>query len=236
MCQGYFDIQRCKRRKTSNDQINKTPTSPMTPSPLDTHINIRHHSLFGHTDFNSHDFKMTDFGNKMTGFKKTDLMTDLSHKKTEKQKEHYFKREEKIKTFSLLMSRTPVLSDTPTQKKTEIILNTAGTEDSDRVVIHDMTDCMFKVQLDGKIVAALCYLPTRHRNVIEFIHIELPVEYHNRGIGDLLLYQAFQWVEKANLRVVPTCLFVRDYLEARFPDRKSGSWSCIEDRKAVSIK
>lgn len=53
------------------------------------------------------------------------------------------------------------------------------------------------------------------------------MEYRNQGLGDLLLYRAFQWVEKSKLLVIPTCPFVRKYLETRFPDQKSGNWSCI---------
>jgi hypothetical protein len=29
------------------------------------------------------------------------------------------------------------------------------------------------------------------------------------------------------MMVIPTCPFVIKYLETRFPDKKSGNWSCI---------
>jgi hypothetical protein len=56
-------------------------------------------------------------------------------------------------------------------------------------IIHDPSYCMFKISLDSKgttgnikcilqnqvahiyIIAALCYLPTRYKNIIEFYHI-----------------------------------------------------------------
>lgn len=56
---------------------------------------------------------------------------------------------------------------------------------------------------------------------------EIPATYRHQGLGDLLLYRAFQWVEKSKLLVIPTCPFVRKYLQTRFPDQKSGDWSCI---------
>lgn len=94
-------------------------------------------------------------------------------------------------------------------------------------IIHDPGYCMFKIQLDKQNTAALCYLPTRYKNIVEFYHIEIPVAYRHQGLGDLLLYRAFQWAEKTQLLVIPTCPFVRKYLETRFPDQKSGDWSCI---------
>ncbi|KAL9554944.1 hypothetical protein PS6_003117 [Mucor atramentarius] len=81
-------------------------------------------------------------------------------------------------------------------------------------IIHDPGYCMFKIQLDKQ-------------NTVEFYHIEIPVAYRHQGLGDLLLYRAFQWAEKTQLLVIPTCPFVRKYLETRFPDQKSGDWSCI---------
>ncbi|KAI9481413.1 MAG: hypothetical protein EXX96DRAFT_618345 [Benjaminiella poitrasii] len=95
-------------------------------------------------------------------------------------------------------------------------------------IIHDPNYCMFKIQLDTKgNTAALCYLPTRYKNIIEFYHIEIPIAYRYQGLGDFLLSRAFQWVKKSNLLVIPTCPFVRKYLETRFPDKKSEYWSCI---------
>ncbi|KAL7316391.1 hypothetical protein PS15m_005489 [Mucor circinelloides] len=38
-------------------------------------------------------------------------------------------------------------------------------------IIHDPGYCMFKIQLDKQNTAALCYLPTRCKNIVEFYHI-----------------------------------------------------------------
>ncbi|KAI8365062.1 GCN5-related N-acetyl-transferase-domain-containing protein [Choanephora cucurbitarum] len=116
-------------------------------------------------------------------------------------------------------------------------LNTHSLSLSALNIIHDSDHYMFKIKLDSKgNTAALCYLPTRYRNIIEFYHIEIPVAYRQQGLGDLLLYKAFQWVEKSNLLVIPTCPFVRKYLEARFPDQKSGNWSYIALHEQASTK
>ncbi|KAI8080603.1 hypothetical protein BDF21DRAFT_452323 [Thamnidium elegans] len=95
-------------------------------------------------------------------------------------------------------------------------------------IVHDPTRCMFKAVLDTKgNSAALCYLPTTYKNIIEFYHIEIPSAYRNQGLGDLLLSKAFEWVQEKSISVIPTCPFVLKYLEARFPDQKSGHWPSI---------
>ncbi|KAI8968255.1 hypothetical protein BDF20DRAFT_916805 [Mycotypha africana] len=102
-------------------------------------------------------------------------------------------------------------------------------------MVHDANCCMFKIILDSKgNTAALCYLPTRYRNIIEFYHIEIPVSYRQQGLGDLLLYYAFQWVKRLNLLVIPTCPFVLKYLETHYPDHKSGDWPCIVNTTAAA--
>lgn len=57
---------------------------------------------------------------------------------------------------------------------------------------------------------------------------EIPAAYRNQGLGDLLLSKAFEWVEKEDLLVIPTCPFVLGYLESHFPDKKSGSWLFVQ--------
>lgn len=81
-------------------------------------------------------------------------------------------------------------------------------------VVHDMYCCMFRITLDSKgTMAALCYLPTRFQKMIEFYHTEIPVAYRDLGLGDLLVTQGFRWAEAAKLLVIPTCPFVRRFLE-----------------------
>ncbi|KAI9363149.1 hypothetical protein BD770DRAFT_380904 [Pilaira anomala] len=92
-------------------------------------------------------------------------------------------------------------------------------------IVHDPIRCMFRAILDTKgNSAALCYLPTRYKNIIEFYHIEIPFAYRNQGLGDLLLLKAFEWVQEKKMLVIPTCPFVLKYLEASFPDQKTGYW------------
>ncbi|KAG2178743.1 hypothetical protein INT43_001589 [Umbelopsis isabellina] len=94
-------------------------------------------------------------------------------------------------------------------------------------VIHDDKNMLFKIILDDKgTAAALCYLPTRFRGIIEFYHTEIPLEYRSRGIGDLIAHYAFQWAENNNYQVLPTCSFLQRHLKHQFPDEQ-GLWSCV---------
>ncbi|CAO3646261.1 unnamed protein product [Mucor hiemalis] len=76
-------------------------------------------------------------------------------------------------------------------------------------------------------IAALCYLPTRFKNIVEFYHIEIPSAYRNLGLGDLLLCKAFEWAEKTKMMVIPTCPFVLQFLLNRFSNGDNKKWSCI---------
>ncbi|KAI8069645.1 hypothetical protein BC940DRAFT_22797 [Gongronella butleri] len=126
------------------------------------------------------------------------------------------------------------------------------------MIIHDTTHYMFKMCLDTKgntgkknkkmkkrgkkgtsvrvfgqptffFLAALCYLPTRFAPIVEFYHTEIPVAYRNMGIGDTIVRRAFDWVQQLNLLVIPTCPFVRKYLNTHYSDASSGLWKFIVD-------
>ncbi|KAI8371546.1 uncharacterized protein BYT42DRAFT_616633 [Radiomyces spectabilis] len=97
-------------------------------------------------------------------------------------------------------------------------------KDSD--ITHDVQNFMFKIQLDSKgSIAALCYLPTRYKRVLEFYHTEIPVNYRNMGIGDLLVQHALQWAESSQVLVLPVCPFVSRHLQIH--NQRTHPWSCI---------
>ncbi|KAI9278111.1 GCN5-related N-acetyl-transferase-domain-containing protein [Sporodiniella umbellata] len=84
-------------------------------------------------------------------------------------------------------------------------------------ILHDTHRCMFSIQLDhqGR-SASLLYLPTSRQEVIEFYHTEIPAMYRYQGLGELLLYRAFQWAKEKKKYVIPTCPFIRKYLSLNF--------------------
>ncbi|KAI9470943.1 MAG: GCN5-related N-acetyl-transferase-domain-containing protein [Benjaminiella poitrasii] len=81
-------------------------------------------------------------------------------------------------------------------------------------IIHNKSQCMFIINLDSKgRTAALCYLPTRVKDVIETYHTEIPLSYRNRGIGDKLVKECLTWAKESGTLVIPTCKFVKRHLE-----------------------
>ncbi|KAL9555872.1 hypothetical protein MBANPS3_002154 [Mucor bainieri] len=79
---------------------------------------------------------------------------------------------------------------------------------------HDQEQCMFLVELDtqGR-TAAICYLPTRVKNVIEVYHTEIPARHRHKGIGDRLVKACLLWAKESGTFVIPTCSFVRRHLD-----------------------
>ncbi|KAI8375384.1 hypothetical protein EDC96DRAFT_497037 [Choanephora cucurbitarum] len=81
-------------------------------------------------------------------------------------------------------------------------------------VFHDEKQCMFLLRLDQKgTIAALCYLPTRVKKVIEVYHIEIPIKFRHRGVGDKLVKEFLHWVKESGTLVIPACNFVKRHLE-----------------------
>ncbi|OBZ91309.1 hypothetical protein A0J61_00633 [Choanephora cucurbitarum] len=81
-------------------------------------------------------------------------------------------------------------------------------------VFHDEKQCMFLLRLDQKgTIAALCYLPTRVKKVIEVYHIEIPIKFRHRGVGDKLVKEFLDWAKESGTLVIPACNFVKRHLE-----------------------
>ncbi|KAI7903456.1 GCN5-related N-acetyl-transferase-domain-containing protein [Cokeromyces recurvatus] len=81
-------------------------------------------------------------------------------------------------------------------------------------IIHNKEYCMFLINLDTNgNTAALCYLPTRVRDIIEIYHTEIPISYRNKGIGDKLVKECLRWAKQSGKLIIPTCRFVQRHLE-----------------------
>lgn len=135
----------------------------------------------------------------------------------------------KTLTNSALKPTSTLPASTSTSTSTKTSISKTSIELSKYNIIHDPIYCMFKILLDTKgNTAALCYLPTRFRNIVEFYHIEIPAAYRNLGLGDLLLCKAFEWAEKSKMMVIPSCPFVLQFLSNRYSNgEENKKWSCI---------
>jgi predicted GNAT family acetyltransferase len=81
-------------------------------------------------------------------------------------------------------------------------------------VVNNEAAARFEIAVDGHI-GFLRYARTGDR--IELIHTEVPPELGGRGLGGTLAKFALDHARGAGLTVIPTCPFVRKYLE-RHPE------------------
>ena len=75
---------------------------------------------------------------------------------------------------------------------------------------HDETRRRFSIQL-GTEEAHLDYV-RRGETTLDFRHTFVPVSHRGRGIGARLVRHALDHAREHELRVVPTCPFVREFV------------------------
>ena len=77
-------------------------------------------------------------------------------------------------------------------------------------VVNNESARRFEVTVDGH-TGFLQYSRTAER--INLLHTEVPPELGGRGLGGTLAKAALDFARDANLRVTPSCPFVKKYLE-----------------------
>ena len=83
-------------------------------------------------------------------------------------------------------------------------------------VTHDESARQFEMPVSGGL-AVLAY--SREGDRIDLLHTMVPAEDEGSGHGSALVKAAFDYARRAKLRVVPTCPFVKAYLE-KHPDQR----------------
>ncbi len=84
-------------------------------------------------------------------------------------------------------------------------------------VVHNRAAHRFEVQLQGE-RAALEYAETDAN--IDLLHTKVPASLGGHGVGGALALAALEYAKASGKRVIPTCPFVRAYIE-RHPDWKA---------------
>ncbi len=84
-------------------------------------------------------------------------------------------------------------------------------------VQHDPNRHRFFLEVSGG-TAELGYRRLDERTV-DLLHTQVPDEAAGQGIGGKLAKAAFTWARQSGVKVVPTCPFVRKWLE-RHPDEQ----------------
>jgi predicted GNAT family acetyltransferase len=77
-------------------------------------------------------------------------------------------------------------------------------------VIHNREERQFEIRA-GDLVARLNYQISGGR--IDLVHTEVPRQLEGQGLGNQLAAAALTFAAQEKLTVVPTCSFVRAYIE-----------------------
>jgi len=77
-------------------------------------------------------------------------------------------------------------------------------------VVNNEKDRQFEISVDGQ-TAILKYVPQGNR--LNLVHTEVPPALGGRGIAGQLAKAALEYAQSEGLQVIPSCPFVRGYLE-----------------------
>lgn len=87
-------------------------------------------------------------------------------------------------------------------------------------VHHDTAAHRFEIETD----AGPAVLEYREGNgVIDLVHTGVPPAFEGKGYGTALVRAALDYARSAGLRVIPSCPFVRAYLERQPAGREASS-------------
>jgi uncharacterized protein len=81
---------------------------------------------------------------------------------------------------------------------------------ADVVIQHQPAQSRFFTKVDG-FEGELAY--QRNGNVITFLHTKVADELEGQGVGSQLARAGLEYARQEGLQVVPSCPFVRSYLE-----------------------
>lgn len=82
-------------------------------------------------------------------------------------------------------------------------------------VIHDKENQLFVTTVEGK--EAYLRYSKKGNDTIDFIYTYVPNELRGKGLAAIVVKEGFKYAEENNLNVIPTCPYVRTFLE-RYPE------------------
>jgi hypothetical protein len=82
-------------------------------------------------------------------------------------------------------------------------------------VVDNPDSSQFEIRVDGERAGLAAY--RLHPDRIVFLHTEIDDSHEGRGLGGVLVRAALDSARERGLRVVPSCPFVRGWIE-RHPD------------------
>lgn len=78
---------------------------------------------------------------------------------------------------------------------------------------HDQKNQRFLVLLPESNFGELNY--NKNKNILEFYHIQLPLAFRGKGIGEKLARFAFLWAKNNNFQVDPICTYIQSYVQSK---------------------
>ncbi|MCF7912625.1 MAG: N-acetyltransferase [Candidatus Cloacimonetes bacterium] len=90
-------------------------------------------------------------------------------------------------------------------------------------VIHDIESSQFYLEYEGK--RALMDYRKISDKVLEYYHTYVPRALRIQGLASRVVYAALEYARENEFKIIPTCSFVKHYIEKdkRFQDLVQGS-------------
>ncbi len=80
---------------------------------------------------------------------------------------------------------------------------------------HDKENQLFVTTVEGK--EAYLRYSVIGSDTIDFIYTYVPNELRGKGLAAVVTKEGFKYAEENNLKVIPTCPYIRTFLE-RYPE------------------
>jgi uncharacterized protein len=101
--------------------------------------------------------------------------------------------------------------------------------DENPSVVHNAAEHRFQIDINGQL-SVLEYVFKKHR--IFFKHTEVPPSLQDQGIGTKLAHAALEYTRRNGLIAVPTCPFVKKYVDAHPEYQSSAAPSGLNKRRS----
>jgi uncharacterized protein len=79
------------------------------------------------------------------------------------------------------------------------------------IIRNNEEEKKFYLRLDGK--EAFLKYEIKEGNIIDLKSTYVPKEFRGQEIGEAIVKEALSFAEENNLKVIPTCSFVQDFLK-----------------------
>ena len=101
--------------------------------------------------------------------------------------------------------------------------------DKNSRVVHNAAEHRFQIDTNGQL-SVLEYVFKKHRIFLK--HTEVPPSLQDQGLGTKLAHAALEYTRRNELIAVPTCPFVKKYVDAHPEYQSSVAGSGLNKRRS----